>query len=84
MQQQQQQQQAQMEKRRVKPSLAAGLATSTVAPELVIEDKGTLPHMCKKYSGLSAGLMEQPFQFCEPGSFSAAHKELDTRMTGGR
>ena len=28
--------------------------------------------------------MEQPFQFCEPGNFSAANKELDTRMTGGQ
>ena len=49
--QQQQQQQAHMEKRSAKPSLAAGLATSTVTPELVIEDKGKLPNMCKKYSG---------------------------------
>ena len=37
--------------------------------ELFISEDEVLPNNCKKYSGWTVGLMEQLFQYVEPGNF---------------
>ena len=36
------------------------------------------PNNCKRYAGWKVGLLEELFQYCEPGTFSSAKKQLDS------
>ena len=68
------------EKRKAKLCPAAGLAPAADdEAEFVIPEGAMLPKNCRKYAGWKVGLLEELFQYCEPGTFSITKKQLDSQ-----
>ena len=69
------------EKRKAKLCPAAGLAPAADdEAEFVIPEGAMLPKNCRKYAGWKVGLLEELFQYCEPGTFSITKKQLDSQQ----
>ena len=66
------------EKRKAKPCPAAGLADADDEAEIIIPEEATLPKNYKKYAGWNVRSLEELFQYCEPGTFSIAKRQLDS------
>ena len=66
------------EQRKANLGPVAGLATTEDETEFVISEEETLPKYCRRYSGWDVGLLEELFQYCEPGTFSITKKQFDS------